>query len=147
MTTTKTFDMQLIRYMNLFSRITRVPAKHCFLYNNTVVYVVPRMAVQMAIGKENSNLRKLSGIIGKRIRVLAQPLSIKDLNNFVAVLVSPIQFEKLEVIENEKSEKEAIINTGGRESKAMLIGRGRARESELKSILDQYFDIKNVRIM
>jgi NusA-like KH domain protein len=132
--------------MNLFSRVTRVSAKHCFIYNNTVVYVVPGAWVQGAIGRDNINLKKLSGVIGKRIRVLAQPSGIQDLNNFVSVLVSPIQFEKLDVINNEKGEKEAVIATGGREAKAMLIGRGRAREAELKEILEQYFEIKNLRI-
>jgi len=146
MTTIKKFDMQIMRYMNLFSRITRVSAKHCFVYNNTVVYVVSRVFVQPAIGKDNINLKKLSDIIGKRIRVLAEPFGMKDLNDFVSVLVSPIKFERLEVIDNEKKEKEAVITTGGREAKAMLIGRGRQRESELKDVLEQYFGIKNVRI-
>lgn len=144
---TKTFDMQFIRYMNLFSKITRVEPKHCFAYNNMLVFVVTREAIQMAIGRDNSNLKKLSDILGKRIRVLAQPSGSKDLNNFVQTLVSPIQFEKLEVVEAENSDKEAIITTSGREAKAMLIGRGRVRESELKEILNQYFHIKNLRIV
>jgi len=145
--TTKTFDMQLMRYMNLFSGVARVSAKHCFIYNNTVVFVVPGAFVQRAIGKDNANLKRLSEIVGKRIRVLAEPFGMKDLTHFVSVLVSPIIFEKLDVSENEAKEKEAVITTGGREAKAMLIGRGRARETELKSILDQYFGIKHLRIM
>jgi NusA-like KH domain protein len=144
--TTKTFSMQLIRYMNLFSRITRVSAKHCFIYNNTVVYVIPKVFVQQAIGKENANLKKLSDIINKRIRVVAEPFGLNDLENFVRVLVSPIKFDRLEVAENEKGDKEAVVTAGGRESKAMLIGRGRARENEMKGILEQYFGIKNFRI-
>ena len=145
---TKTFDMQFMRYMNLFSRITRVNPKHCFSYNNMLVFVIPRPFIQQAIGRDNSNLKQLSGILGKRIRVLAEPLGEKDLRGFVQTLVSPIQFEKLEVVENpENKEKEAVISSGGRESKAMLIGRGRARESELKDILEQYFHIKNLKII
>ena len=144
---TKTFDMQLMRYINLFGRISGISANHCFIYNNTIVFVVPSQFVQRAIGKDNNNLKKLSGILAKRIRVLAEPKGMKDLKNFVSVLVSPVTFEKLEVIENaETKEKETVITTGGMESKAMLIGRGRAREAELKEILEQYFEIKNLRI-
>lgn len=142
---TKTFDMQFMRYINLFEKLTRVEAKHCFTYNNTLVFIVPAPFVQRAIGKDNINLKKLSGILGKRIRVLAQPNGVADITRFVSVLVSPIQFDKLDIIKNEKDEKEAIITTPGRESKAMLIGRARAREAELKDILNQYFDVKNVR--
>jgi transcription antitermination factor NusA-like protein len=71
---------------------------------------------------------------------------LNDLENFVRVLVSPIKFDRLEVAENEKGDKEAVVTAGGRESKAMLIGRGRARENEMKGILEQYFGIKNFRI-
>lgn len=146
MTTTKTFDMQFIRYMNLFSRVTRIPAKHCFAYNNMLVFVVPKFTLEKAIGNNNSNLKKLSEIIGKRIRVVSEPSGEKDIEKFVSVIASPIQFEKLEVVENDKKEKEILITTGNMESKAMLIGRGRAREAELKEIMEQYFKIKNLRI-
>lgn len=145
---TKTFDMQFIRYINLFGRVTRISPKHCFSYNNMLVFVVPKEAVSSAIGPDNVNLKKLSDILGKRIRVLAQPMGSKDLIPFIQTLVSPIQFEKLEVVENPNNPtKEAIITTAGRENKAMLIGRERAREAELKEILDQYFHIKNLRIL
>ena len=143
---TKTFDMQFMRYMNLFEKVTRISPSHCFTYNNTLVFVVPRPLVQRAIGKDNLNLKKVSGILEKRIRVLAEPKSMEDLQQFFTVLVSPITFEKLEIINGEAG-KELIITTGGRESKAMLIGRDRLREKEMKDILDQHFDIKNVRIM
>jgi len=142
----KTFDMQFMRYMNLFAKITRVSSKHCFSYNNMLVFAVPGDFVQQAIGRDNSNLKKLSSILGKRIRVIAQPSGDKDLSRFVETLVSPIQFQKLDVVDAE-SGKEAIITTSGRESKAMLIGRERAREAELKEILDQYFNVKILRIL
>jgi len=112
-----------------------------------LVFVVPQPAVQMAIGKENLNLKKLSDILGKRIRVVAEPNGIKDLQHFVTTIVSPIQFEKLELLTAvDGGGKEAVITTGGRESKAMLIGRGRAREAELRDILEQYFGVKVLRI-
>lgn len=146
----KTLDMQFIRYMNLFGGVARVSAKHCFSYNNTLVFVVPRRAVQRAIGKDNENLRKLSGIVGKRIRVVPEPIGMKDLQYFVSILVSPVQFDKIEVQkigEGKEAEAEAVISTPGMESKAMLIGRGRARETELKEILHQYFGIKGLKII
>jgi NusA-like KH domain protein len=142
----KTFDMQFMRYMNLFTKVTRINCSHCFTYNNTLVFVVPRAMIQRAIGKDNANLKQLSGILEKRIRVLAEPKNMRDLEQFFKVLVSPITFEKLEVIDTDAG-KELIITTGGRESKAMLIGRNRAREKEMKDIMNQHFDIKNVRIM
>jgi NusA-like KH domain protein len=141
---TKTFNMQFIRYINIFSRVTGVPAKHCFAYNNMIVFIIPGFALERAIGRDNSNLKKLSEIIGKRIRVVAEPSNIKEIHRFIEILAAPIQFEKVEV-NNET--KEATITTSGMESKAMLIGRGRARETELREILEQYFKIKTLRIV
>ncbi len=138
---TKTFDMQFIRYMNLFGRVSRVSAKHCFTYNNMLVFVVPGYAIERAIGSNNSNLKKLSDILGKRIRVVAEPKGRRDIAAFVRVLVSPIEYQNIEVKEDE------VLITAGRESKAMLIGRGRIREQELRDILEQYFGIKSLKII
>ena len=140
-TMVKTFDMQLIRYINLFGRITGVSAKHCFLYNNMIVFIVDSFAIERSLGRDNSNLKKISNIVNKRVRVLAEPSSKKDIEKFISVLVSPIQYQNLEVKDDE------VIITAGMESKAMLIGRGRVREQELKAILEQYFRIKNLKII
>lgn len=142
----KTFDMQFIRYINLFSKVTKVSPKHCFAYNNMLVFIVPKMAVEMALGRDASNLKKLSEILGKRIRVVGEPQGRKDMDGFLKVLVSPIQYEKLEV-KNGLAGEEIIINAGGLENRSMLIGRGRARENELKAVVEQYFGIKNLKIV
>ncbi|MBM3247074.1 NusA-like transcription termination signal-binding factor [Candidatus Pacearchaeota archaeon] len=142
---TKTFDMQFIRYMNLFNRVTRIGAKHCFTYNNTIVFVVPRAKVNEAIGKNNENLKKLSSILLKRIRIIAEPKSEKDVESFISVLISPIQYKTLEVVNNNGAEE--LIITAGMESKAMLIGRNKTRLEELKNIVEQYFGIKSVKIL
>jgi transcription antitermination factor NusA-like protein len=92
------------------------------------------------------NLKKASEILGKRIRVVAEPSGLDDMEKFTRVIVSPVEFQKIDVAENDKKEKEIVITTDNRESKAMLIGRERARERELKEIFQQYFKIKNLRI-
>jgi NusA-like KH domain protein len=143
---TKTFDMQFIRYINLFGRVTKISAKHCFAYNNMLVFIVPNFAVERALGRDNSNLKKLSDILGKRIRIIAEPRGIQDINNFISAISSPIRFQNLEIKDGENG-KEVIITAGGRENKAMLIGRARSREEELSSIIDQYFGIKVLRIL
>ena len=137
--------MQFIRYINLFGRVTRVTAKHCFLYNNTLLFIVAKNQIEQSIGKDNSNLRKLSEILGKRIRVIAEPHSMKDLKNFVSVLVSPIKFDSLEIVKTASGDEEVLIKAD-LQGRSMLIGRNKARLDELKQIIEQYFEIKNVRI-
>ncbi len=136
----KILDMQLIRYSNLFSKITQMKSKHCFLYNNTIVFVVPRAMISKAIGRDNENLRTLSEITKKKIKMVPEPQGIEDVENFVSVIVSPIKFKAIEI-----KEGEAII-TATMQSKASLIGREKVRLEEMEGILKQYFDIRKVRI-
>ena len=136
----KVLDLRLIRYANLFGRITRIRTNHCFIYNNTIVFAVPRSFVMQAIGKDNSNLRKLSEAMRKKIKIVAIPNGREDIENFVSVITSPVKFKDIEI-----KETEAIINASP-QSKASLIGRGKTRLEEMENILGQYFGIKKLRI-
>ena len=65
----KVLNMQLIRYANIFSKVARMRSNHCFIYNNTIIFAVPRKLVARAIGKDNANLKKLNEITKKKIKI------------------------------------------------------------------------------
>jgi len=132
--------MQFIRYANLFTQITRIKTNHCFEYNNTVVFVVPKGLIAKSIGQNNINLEKLSSIIRKKVKVISIPRDKEDLENFVSILVRPIRIKSVEI-----KDDEAIISTNP-QSKASLIGRGKLRLAEMENILGQYFGVRKVRI-
>ena len=132
--------MQFIRYANLFTRVTKIRTKHCFEYNNAIVFAVPKYFVMRAIGPNNSNLEKLNKIIGKRIKIVAIPNGIEDIENFVSVITRPVKFKAIEIRDNE-----AIISANS-QSKAALIGKAKCRICEMENILGQYFGIKKVRV-
>ena len=136
----KVLDMQFIRYANIFENVTRIKTNHCFEYNNTILFVVPRNLVPRAIGENNRNLEKLGNIIGKKIRIVAIPKGKEDIESFVSMITKPVRFKSIEI-----KDDEATINADS-ENKASLIGRERARLSEMENILGQYFGIKKVRI-
>jgi len=136
----KILDMQFIRYANMFENVTRIKTNHCFEYNNTIVFVVPKKLVSRAIGQNNSNLEKLGRILGKKIKVISEPQGKEDLETFVSLLVRPIRVKGIEI-----KEGEATINTNP-QSKASLIGKGKVRLSEMENILGQYFEVRKVRI-
>jgi NusA-like KH domain protein len=136
----KVLDMQFIRYANLFGKITRITTNHCFEYNHTIIFVVPRKLVMKAIGPNNINLKNLSDVIGKRVKVIAEPMGPEDMNNFVAIITYPVKFKSIEV-----KDGEAVINANI-QSKASLIGKERARLIEMENILGQYFGIRKVRV-
>jgi transcription antitermination factor NusA-like protein len=139
-TTTKVLDMQFIRYANLFYNVTRIRSKHCFEYNHTIVFVVPKHLVMRSIGQDNRNLEKLSSIIGKKIKIVADPNGINDIKNFLSVITKPVRFNSIDIVDDE-----VVINAGN-QNKASLIGRDKVRLGEMSNIIEQYFGYKKVRI-
>lgn len=136
-------DMQLIRYLNLFARVTKVPTTKCFLYNNQIIFAVPKTQVSRAIGRDAVNIKKLNSILRRKIKVVAMPMinSDDEIRKFVEAVISPIEFNKIEVKEN------SVVVNAGRQSKASLIGRGRQREKELSEVLKNFFNVAKLRIV
>ncbi|MBU1129265.1 MAG: hypothetical protein KJ949_01390 [Nanoarchaeota archaeon] len=135
-----TIDMQDMRYLNLFSSITRISTRYCFKYNETLMFCVPKSLVSKALGPNASNAKKLNQILRKKIKIIPLPRGIEDIQSFIQNIVSPQTFKELEIKEDE------IILTAGRESKAALIGRNKRRLLEMQKIIQDFFK-KEFRIV
>lgn len=135
-----TIDMEDLRYLNLFSKITGVNTRYLFYYNNNLIFCVPKRFVSKAIGKDASNLKRINSILKKRIKVVAQPGGIADIKPFIERVISPIKFQSIEIKENE------VIIDAGRMSKAALIGRNKRRLIEMQKIIKSLFK-KDFRII
>jgi len=135
----KIIDMKMMRYLNLFARITRIPTTNCFVYNNTIIFAVPQEKISMAVGKNGANVRKLGETLRKKIKVIGMAEK-ENIEKFISSIVEPVGFTKVEVRDGE------VVITAGRENKASLIGRKRVREQELTGILNKFFGITKLRI-
>ena len=135
-------DMQLMRYINLFAKTTRVQTSKVFVYNNQIIFAVPKAKVSIAIGKGASNVKRLNEILRKKIKVVTMPAvdSNEGVGKFVEEVVAPVEFNKVEVNDN------SVVVTAGRQNKAALIGRNRTREKELAAVLKNFFHIGKFRI-
>jgi len=134
--------MQLMRYINLFSKTTKIQTRRVFVYNNQIVFAVAESKVSLAIGKGACNVKKMNEILRKKIKVVAMP-DVDDANGikkFVEDVVSPIEFNGVEL------RGDSLTINAGRQSKAALIGRERVREKELSDVLKSYFGITKFRI-
>ncbi len=131
-------DMRLMRYINLFERISGVSTKNCFIYNNIIIFAVPKKLISRAVGNKGENVRRIGEIFRKKIKII--PLS-EDIGRFVEDVVEPISFNKIEVRDG------VVTISAGRQSKAALIGRNRTREQELGEVLKNFFGVQRLRIM
>jgi len=125
--------MQDMRYLNLFGKISRVNTRFCFKYNETIIFCVPKKLVSKAIGKNGENVKHMSEILRKKIKIITKPQGIQDVKSFIEDIISPVKFRDIEVKENE------IIITAGSQSKAALIGRNKRRFLEMQKIVKDFF--------
>ncbi|MCW8965273.1 MAG: hypothetical protein OQK82_01100 [Candidatus Pacearchaeota archaeon] len=128
-----TISMQDMRYMNLFGRITKISTRFCFKYNEIIYFCVPKKLLSRAIGEKGANIKKMSEVLKKRIRIIACPKGIEDIKSFIEAIVNPVTFKELEVKEDE------VILTAGPQSKAALLGRNKRRLLEMQGIVKDYF--------
>jgi len=136
----RTLDMKFIRYLNLFEKITKIRSQHCFTYNLTIIFLVPQQLMARALGENGRNIRRLSDILEKRVKVIASPSGKEDIEKFILDIIYPVKVKGIEVKE------EGVVISAGMQSKAALIGRNKARLNEMKNILNEYFSIKEVKI-
>jgi len=129
----KTIDMQVMRYINLFSKVSKISPKHCFVYNNSVIFVVPEDKVSQAIGENGKNIKKVSEILEKKVKVDLKPEGLGDAEKFISTIIYPTQMKNIEI-----QDGYLIINAGS-QNKAMLIGRNKTRFEEMKRIIKNYF--------
>lgn len=134
-----TIDMQHLMYLNLFEKVTRVQTRFCFKYNETIFFCVPRPMMSRAIGEGGKNVRRLSDILHKKIKVIAIPNGVIDARRFIEAIVDPVKFKGLEVKEDE------IIITGNTQTKASIIGRNKRRLIEMQRVVSDFFN-KDFRV-
>jgi NusA-like KH domain protein len=133
-------DMKFIRYLNLFEKITRVRTQHCFFYNSIIIFLVPRAEMSRAIGESGKNIKKLSQILDKKVKIIPCPLGPEDIQKFIIDVVYPVKFKSIEI-------KEGVVTiNAGMQSRAALIGRNKGRLNEMKEVLEQYFGAKDLKI-
>ncbi len=133
--------MQTMRYINLLDRASNVKTRKCFLYNNIIIFAVPKHLVSKAIGSDANNIRNLQEKLGKRVKIVKEPTGLSDAEEFISSIITPVKFKSVEIKENE-----LIITAGNTQNKAGLIGRNKVRLEELKTIVKDVFNL-DLRIL
>lgn len=127
-------DMQKLRYLNLFNKITKISTQFCFVYNNVLFFCVQNQELSRAIGPGARNIRKIGEITKKRVKIIQTPKTIKEAQKFIGSIVEPVEFKDLQITEDE------ISVSGSRQEKAALIGRDKKRLNEMKEIIKVFFN-------
>jgi len=134
----KILNLEAIQYINLFSRITGTRARDCFEYADHLIFEVAPFMISRTIGENGANIKKLSGLIKRKIKVIA---TTQDMEEFIKAIIYPVKFKNIQ------RENDELIIFAPSQFKALLIGRGGAKLEQLKEILKNHFNIKKLRIL
>jgi transcription antitermination factor NusA-like protein len=130
-----TIDMKDLRHLNLFSKVTKIQTRYCFSYNDILMFCVPKSQVSRALGNRGENLKKISDVLKKRIRILPIPRGVEDAETFIQSVINPVTFKEIEI-----NPEEIIVNAGP-QSKAALLGRHKRRLAEMQEIVKDFFGL------
>lgn len=134
------YDLETIKYINLFENLTGTHVKECLLNKEKLVLIVKAEEIRKAIGKNGFNIKKFENITNKRLKVVAYS---DDPILFVKSFIAPIIAKQIEL-----EDDVIIIYVVGISEKGLLIGRDRKNLDILKSVVKRYYkEIKDVRIV
>jgi N utilization substance protein A len=125
-----------IKFINLFSKITRTSARDCIIDDNSITFIVVQGKGSKAIGKKGANAKKLEKIFKKRIKIVE--LS-PDIKTFIGNLCYPIRD-----IEIEEKDNNIIITGKDTKTKALLIGRNSKNLQKLEETAKRYFQFDKI---
>ena len=127
----RTLSNEIIGFINMFEKVTHAEVKDCFLDENVIVFVVQPGMVGKAVGKEGSNIRKVSAMFKKQVRILAFD---PDPVRFVANLLYPVKPEEIRQEDNL-----IVIKASNAMEKGKIYGREKTNFKKLQEILSKYF--------
>ena len=86
----KTIDMKHMRYINLFEKVSGVHPKHCFVYNSAIVFVVPKNMLAKVIRDSGRDIKEMSEILGRKIKVAILPNGLEDAEEFISEIIRSV---------------------------------------------------------
>lgn len=136
---TITFTTNTIRLLTLFENVTNVPVRDCFVFNETVYFIVEQGKIGLAIGKNGNCVKNIERITGKRIKVYEHsPNPEKFIKNLIP------QCKEIELT-NDNNRIEVQIKVD-KKDRGLVIGRGGENIKVYKQILKRIHDISDLTV-
>lgn len=128
-----------ITHINLFENLTGAKVKDCFQDEGKLVFLVEEGNIKRALGPNNSNINKISRILKKEIKIISFST---DVCKFVANLIYPNKADGI-IFED----KIITINISDTVIKGRIFGRSRENLKKIESIVKNYFDVKEIKVV
>ena len=132
------FNIDTIKFMSIFTKITHTGLKDCIEANNKLIYIVEQNLAGKAIGKKGINVKNIERVLNKKIKIVefnAEP------SQFIINLIYPNKVKDIQVDEGVYT-----ITPSDAQSRSMIIGRSAVNLREYENIVRRYFDVKEIKV-
>lgn len=133
------YNEKLITYMSLFDKVTNASLKDCIIDSNeNPVFIVQPTQISRAIGKGGSNVKRLSQMLNRKIKIVEfNP----EITQFVRNLVAPIGVKQVD-------DNNGVITIYGNDTKerGIMIGRESQNIRMIEGIVKRYFKIEKIMV-
>jgi len=133
-----------LRYLSLFESITGAQAKDCVIdqERSRILFVVKQGHMGLAIGRNGSNVKRLTKLIGKSVEVVEDADKPEDL---IKNSLLPAKVHSVKIIKSPDGKTVAFVTVNPQE-KGVAIGRDGNKILRARILAKRYFDIDNVVI-
>lgn len=128
-----------INNINVFESLTGARVRDCFSDSGKLVFLIEEGNVKIALGKNNSNVYRVSKILKKEIKIIAFS---GDVCKFVSNLIYPNKADEIKFENNVVS-----IFVSDTTIKGRIFGRGRENLKRINSIVKNYFKVDEVMVV
>jgi len=133
------FDVELMKLISLFEKITRVSPKDCFKQGEKIVFIVNTGQAGKAVGKKGMNIKKMENMFKKKIKIVEHD---EDLIEFVKNVIHPLGAKEIS-----EDDGIIIIIPVDNQTRGYLIGREAVNLRGFEEIVQRYFDIKEIKVV
>jgi transcription termination/antitermination protein NusA len=133
------YDADLLKFMSFFENQTRTKIKDCVMTDALALFIVQPGNIGKAIGKNAVNIKKLTASLNRKIKIVEFNPQVEQ---FIANYIYP-----LKVAEITLSDGIVLIKDEDMKTKGLIIGRNAANLRHLESIVQRYFDIKEIKVI
>ena len=137
--TKATYDLELIKIINLFESTTKARVKDAFYMKETLTFIVFEGDIFKALGKNLENLRRVESMLKKKIKIVEFN---SDMVKFIANLLYPYRVNSITL-----DGKTVTIQDEDTKTKGLIIGSKAQNLRFYEGIVKKYFEIEEIKVV
>jgi len=133
------YDLETIRFINLFEKVTKSRVKDCFQNKERLVFIIIHGDIRKALGKDNVNISKMERLLNRKIKIVEfNP----EVLTFIRNLLMPLRVQDI------RQEENIVTITGpDTKTKGLMIGSKAQNLRATELIVNKYFQIKEIKVI